>query len=126
VSHEEPLAQCQVNWELVKDHLKDSTSVRSKVDTASQQIVTLEKARLDTMEDIKAIRTELQGIRTDVTSGILGIRIWILGGVLGMIVSFAVPMYGLISSNGEMKEKVYRLERLHPYGSQVTSQGEIK
>jgi hypothetical protein len=119
--HEERLRQCEESWDDFKTHKAESVIVRSDVTKHNEQILTLNRAHEATMQDIKDIKHDLSSIKAD----ILGIKIWILGGVLGIAVTFAVPMYGLISANGEVKEKIFRLEKLHPYGSMVSTQGTI-
>jgi len=120
MTHEARLPQCeQFQCEMkqtITDHIRESVPVRSNVDKHNEQILTLNKAHEAVMADIKDIKDEQKLIRND----ILGIKIWLLGGVLSLAVIFAIPMFQLSAMTGEMKEKINRLEMLHPFGSPVS------
>ena len=97
--------QCEIAAE-VKDHIRESGPVRSDVEKAKSQILTMEKAQGDIMEDIKEIKHELVGVNQSIAQLSWEVKVWVLSGVLGSIVVFAVPTMTLFYRLGQTDKQV--------------------
>lgn len=122
--HDEPLPQCQVKWDEVKKHHEESIGVRTSVDKSAQQIFTLEKAHEGVMQDIRDIKNNITEIKTTLSDVKNDIKVWVLGGIVGAMIVFSLPILSLFQSIGRTEEKIYRIEKLHPYGTALTPNGE--
>lgn len=101
MAHETPLDVCAEKWKSVDNHLKESVSVRSVVDKSGQQILTLEKAHEQTMEDIKGIYEKLTEISITVQGSFNKLQIWIL---TAAIMGLMTVIGGLMYFSGQMKQ----------------------
>ena len=104
--HDEPLPQCQVNWKAVDEHHKESGAVRATVEKSAHAILTLEQARVETMTDIKAIKTDISEINNKIESLNSSVKIWVLSGIFGTVMAFAIPTMVLFYNAGKMSNQL--------------------
>jgi len=95
----------QLKHELDK-HVEASPEFRDKAIKAEAQILTLEKANVSIMEDIKIIKADLSTIKTSMESLIASVKIWVLGGICSSVVVFAIPVMGLVYQVGKTDKQV--------------------
>ena len=90
----------------IEKHLDESVPVRANVDRHGHQIITLEQARLSTMEDIKEIKSDLSSIKANIESLNASVKIWVLSGICGTVMAFAIPTMVLFYNAGQMAKQI--------------------
>jgi hypothetical protein len=90
----------------LSDHVKTSVERVEKMVRHDEQIITLEKANVAIMEDLKSIRTEISGINISIKDLQASMKIWVLSGICGTVLVFSIPTMTLFYSAGQMSRQI--------------------
>ena len=88
------------------EHIKDAPQFRDAVTKHQGQITTLEKAHDDTMQDIKAIKSDISTIKADMKDLMASVKIWVLSGIVATVMAFAIPTMMLFYNAGRMQQQL--------------------
>ena len=97
---------CVEKFRQIDEHIKDSPAVRDSVTKHGSQILTLEKAHTDTMENIKEIKGDISVIKADMKDLMASVKIWVLSGIVATVAAFAIPTMMLFYNAGRMQQQL--------------------
>ena len=87
-------------------HMDEAPCFRDKVVKHENQILTLEKANVNTMEDIAKIKTTLSEMKDDIRDLGGDVKVWVLSGIASTVVVFAVPTLTLFYNAGQIAKQM--------------------
>ena len=87
-------------------HVAEAPAFRDKVVKHEHQILTLEKAHVDTMKDITDIKETLTDMKEDIKDLGGNVRVWVLSGIASTVIVFAVPTLTLFFNAGQMSKQI--------------------
>ena len=97
---------CVEKFRHMDEHIKDAPQFRDAVTKHQSQITTLEKAHDDTMQDIKAIKSDISTIKADMKDLMASVKIWVLSGIVATVMAFAIPTMMLFYNAGRMQQQL--------------------
>ncbi len=104
--HDEPLPQCLQFHKDFADYKKDAEPFRSEVSKHSQQLITLEQAKMYQMETIDAIKEDIGAIRTTLSTLSSDMKVWVMGGFVATVALFSIPTFSLFYDAGQKSKQI--------------------
>jgi len=106
----EILPHCVEKWKSVDTHLTESPHFRTVVEKGEEQILTLNKAHAQTMEDIKDIKLSLVKLERSFADRINNLQMWIMSSA---IAGLLVVIGGLLYFGGQMRQLEINTKDIH-------------
>lgn len=106
MSEHEMAQLCVEKFRQMDEHIKDAPQFRDSVTKHAEQITTLEKAHVDTMADIREIKSDISVIKSDIKDLTASVKIWVLSGIVGTVMAFSIPTMMLFYNAGRMQQQL--------------------
>ena len=97
---------CLEKFRQIDEHISDAPRFRDSVTKHDNKIITLEKAHVDTMTDIKEIKGDIIIIKENIKDLGASVKIWVLSGIVGTVMAFAIPTMMLFYNAGQMSKQL--------------------
>lgn len=104
--HDEPLPQCLQFHKDFAEHKRDSEHFRSEVSKHSQQVLTLEQAKVYQMETIDEIKKDISTIKTTLSTLSSDMKVWVMASFVTTIAVFAIPTFSLFYDAGQKSKQI--------------------